>query len=176
MARETTAMSPISVEPVSPDEAPASEPPPQIPYESAASPISRRQFRFLVMLTLFNTLMLGIFVAGPGVSRITGGWWQDYKRWQADRVAAQQKAQAQKKFEADFQAALQFRAPENQLVSLMAGYLMMKPSPCNRAKGELSATTAQVASVSGILTPPHRQRAPLFRPICRPLPRERIEN
>src|SRR5258706_15070322 len=106
-------MPPISVEPVNAEEsATVDEAPPaapqQIQYESAASPISRRQFRLLFLLTIVNTVMLFLFVAGPGISRVTSGWWQDYKRWQSDRLAAQQKAQAQQKFAADFQAALQF--------------------------------------------------------------------
>src|SRR5260221_8900939 len=98
-------MPPLPVETIdAADEAPpAPRPAPEIPYEPSTS-VSRRQFRFLMALTLINTLMLGAFVAGPGIARVTGGWWQDYKRWQADRVAARQRAQAQQKFAAEYRS------------------------------------------------------------------------
>jgi len=60
--------------------------------------------------------MLFLFVAGPVISTTLSGWKKDYKQWQADRLAAQQKAQAQQKAAADFQAALVYAAPANQTV------------------------------------------------------------
>jgi hypothetical protein len=67
-------------------------------------------------LTLVNTLMLGGFVAGPGIARVTGGWWQGYQRWRADRAAAQQRAAVQQKFLADYQACLNASASPTQVV------------------------------------------------------------
>lgn len=111
----------LTAEPVKVEEPPAEAPAPaaaptQIQYESGASPISRRQFRLLFLLTVLNSLMLFLFVAGPAISSTLGGWKKDYKQWQADRLAAQQKAQAQQKAAADFQAALVYTAPANQTV------------------------------------------------------------
>jgi hypothetical protein len=113
---------PVTAEPVKAEELPAAETPvadaatSQIQYESGMSPISRRQFRLLFLLTVLNSLMLFLFVAGPVISNTLGGWKKDYKQWQADRLAAQQKAQAQQKAAADFQAALVYTAPANQTV------------------------------------------------------------
>jgi len=114
-------MPPLTVEPVESEEtdpksAPAPSTSPQIQYESAASPISRRQFRLLFLLTIVNTFMLFLFVAGPIISRTLSGWSQDYKQWQSNRAAAQQKVLVQQKFAADFQTAKDFSAPESQLV------------------------------------------------------------
>src|SRR5689334_20431880 len=106
-------MFPVSVEPInsdSPTAAAADNPdsvppaaadtstPPQVCYAPVlAAPFNLRQFRFLMTLTLINTLMLGGFGAGPGIARMTSGWWQDYQRWRADRQAAQQRAAVQQK-------------------------------------------------------------------------------
>jgi hypothetical protein len=60
--------------------------------------------------------MLGAFVAGPGISRVTGGWWKDYQNWRAARQAAQQRAAARQAFISSYQAALQFSAPSGQVV------------------------------------------------------------
>src|SRR5439155_14385581 len=94
---------------------PAAKPAQQIPYEPGTQ-VSRRQFRFLLTLTLINTLMLGAFVAGPGISRVTGGWWKDYQNWRAQRQAAQQRAAARQAFMSTYQAALQFAVPAGQVV------------------------------------------------------------
>ncbi len=110
----------VSTEPVKVEELPAAEAPApaaatsQIQYESGVSPISRRQFRLLFLLTVLNSFMLFLFVAGPVISSTLSGWKKDYKQWQADRLAAQQKVQAQQKAAADFQAALVYTAPANQ--------------------------------------------------------------
>jgi hypothetical protein len=60
--------------------------------------------------------MLGGFVAGPGIARMTSGWWQDYQRWRADRQAAQQRAAVQQKFAANLQACLATIASPTQIV------------------------------------------------------------
>ena len=133
-------MFPVSVEPINSDAPAAADnanplpaavaptAPPQIAYEPGlAAPVNRRQFRFLLTLTLINTLILGGFVAGPGISRMTSGWWQGYQRWRADRQTAQQRAVAQQKsaqqraaalqkFSADFQACLGNVASPTQVV------------------------------------------------------------
>ena len=139
-------MFPVSVEPITldapaPDNADAllvtappaaaaaaAAPPPQVTYEPApAARVSRRQFRFLMTLTLINTLMLGGFVAGPGIARMSSGWWQDYQRRRADRQAAQQRAAADRqaaqqrtaalqKFSANFQACLATTASPTQVI------------------------------------------------------------
>src|SRR6059058_2181032 len=91
--------------------------PPQVAYEPGlAALVNRRQFRFLMTLTLINTLMLGGFVAGPGIAHMTGGWWQGYQRWRADRQTAQQHAAVLQKFSADYQACLGTIASPTQVV------------------------------------------------------------
>jgi hypothetical protein len=84
--------------------------------ETGRSQISRRQFRFLLGLTLVNTLMLGAFVAGPGISKLTRGWWDDYKRWRADRQAAKQAKVARDRFLVDYAKLLAHRDPPDKVV------------------------------------------------------------
>ena len=97
---------------------PAKEAPPTLTYdlEPGRSPVSRRQFRVLLILTLVNTLMLGAFVAGPGLSKLVGGWWRDYKGWQAGRAAAKQARQIRAQFEADYRKLLSHADPPDKVV------------------------------------------------------------
>jgi hypothetical protein len=116
-------MSPLSVETVATEPAEDADlttihpPPPALTYDAdAARPqVTRRQFRFLLMLTLVNTLMLGLFVAGPGLSKMTAGWWNSYHQWRADRANAKQAKALREKFLGNYQQLLAHSAPADQV-------------------------------------------------------------
>jgi hypothetical protein len=84
--------------------------------ETGRAQVSRRQFRFLLILTLVNTLMLGGFVAGPGLSKLVGGWWRDYQHWRAGREAARQRQAARDKFMADYRQLLAYSEPADKVL------------------------------------------------------------
>ncbi|HEV8293289.1 MAG TPA: hypothetical protein VGP94_15240 [Tepidisphaeraceae bacterium] len=91
------------------------EPPPEalpqqpIQYARATAPVTRRQFRFLLFLTLLNTILLAAFVCGPTLSQYTRSTWQQYQTRQ--KIRQQQKAQ-----DALLQQAAQYTAPPDQIV------------------------------------------------------------
>jgi hypothetical protein len=117
-------MSPLHAEPVASETeeevgAPPADPiidRPALTYDPDSGRVSRRQFRFLLILTLVNTLMLGGFVVGPGLSKLAGGWWQDYKRWRSDREAAKQRQAARAKRLADYGKLLAHADPPDKVV------------------------------------------------------------
>lgn len=162
----TMPLPPLSLEPVDVEQeeeaspVPAAKPAQQIPYEPGTQ-VSRRQFRFLLTLTLINTLMLGAFVAGPGISRTTGGWWKDYQNWRAARQAAQQRAAARASFMNTYQAALQFTAP--------AGQVVYEEDP-QRAARLLQGNNDFVRVDCGgyIFFPPQPWQVPVFRQLSGP--------
>ena len=47
-------------------------------YVRASAPVTRRQFRFLLFLTLLNTILLSVFICGPSVSSFIRTSWNDY--------------------------------------------------------------------------------------------------
>src|SRR6266550_5210993 len=100
----TLAMPPTDVE-SPPDSAPASS----LEYVRASAPVTRRQFRFLLFLTLLNTILLATFICGPTISQLIRSAWQQYQTRQ--RIQKQQQAQ-----DALLQQAAQFTAPADQVV------------------------------------------------------------
>ena len=92
--------------------------PPALTYDHESTrggAVTRRQVRFLLVLTLVNTLMLGLFVAGPGLSKITGGWWNSYKQWRDERAKAKQAKAARDTFLANYQNLLAHAAPSDKI-------------------------------------------------------------
>jgi hypothetical protein len=118
-------MSPLAADPVAtePEEdvgplpSAAQVTPPALTYdlEPGRPQVTRRQFRFLLILTLVNTLMLGAFVAGPGISKMTAGWWNNYKRWRDDRAKARQDKAIRDKFLVDYRRILTHSAPPDKV-------------------------------------------------------------
>jgi hypothetical protein len=88
---------------------PDSPPANSLEYVRASSPVTRRQFRFLVFLTLFNTILLATFIAGPTVSQFTRTTLQDYKTRRQIRQQIQQQ-------DALLQQAGAYTAPPDQVV------------------------------------------------------------
>src|SRR6266550_9364836 len=82
---------------------------PSLEYVRASAPVTRRQFRFLLFLTLLNTILLATFICGPTISQLIRSAWQQYQTRQ--RVQKQQQAQ-----DALLQQAAQFTAPADQVV------------------------------------------------------------
>jgi hypothetical protein len=103
-------MPPTPVEPVDAEDAPK----PEVTYASAptGASVSRRQFRFLLTLTLLNTLLLTAFVAGPATSRMVAASREKYRQWKIQR----DEAAAHQKFNTDFTAALTRSIPSGTVV------------------------------------------------------------
>jgi len=87
------------------DSAPASS----LEYVHASSPVTRRQFRFLLFLTLLNTILLATFICGPAVSQFIRTSWQDYQTRKAIR-------QKHRQFETLLQQAGAVTFPPDQVV------------------------------------------------------------
>src|SRR4051812_36178836 len=81
------AMPPTDVE--SPPDSPAAN---SLEYVRASAPVTRRQFRFLLILTLLNTILLSVFICGPGVSSFIRTSWNDYQARRKLNQLQQQRA------------------------------------------------------------------------------------
>jgi hypothetical protein len=97
-------MPPIDLE--SPPEAPSAN---SLEYVRASSPVTRRQFRFLLFLTLLNTILLSVFICGPSVSSFIRTSWNDYQ-------ARRKLAQFQQQRAALLQTVAAYTAPSDQVV------------------------------------------------------------
>jgi len=90
--------------------APSESPPQQaIQYAQGTAPVTRRQFRFLLLLTLLNTILLGVFICGPGVSSFIRTSWNDYQARRKLNQLQQQRA-------ALLQKTAAYTAPPDEVV------------------------------------------------------------
>src|SRR5687767_14831944 len=88
---------------------PDSPPANSLEYIRASAPVTRRQFRFLVFLTLLNTILLAVFIAGPAASQFVRAQWKDYQ-------IRRQLRQAQQKQDAFLQQCGAYVLPPDQVV------------------------------------------------------------
>jgi hypothetical protein len=105
----------------------APETKPRLEYDRSTPTVSRRQFRFLLMLTLMNTTMLGWFIVGPQASAILKEQWQQWKDRQVRReiqrkvLAAQQEC-LEHAYPADLVIYEERPAEARRLVADVPGY------------------------------------------------------
>ena len=88
---------------------PQAESTPSLEYVRASAPVTRRQFRFVVFLTLLNTILLATFICGPSVSSFIRTNWQEYQTSKRRRQLQQQRT-------ALLQQAASYTSPANQIV------------------------------------------------------------
>jgi hypothetical protein len=99
-----SAMPPTDLE-SPPDSPPANS----LEYVRASAPVTRRQFRLLLLLTLINTIFLACFVAGPAASQFIRTQWQGIQHRLQVRKAQQQQ-------NALLQQAAAFTEPADKIV------------------------------------------------------------
>jgi hypothetical protein len=66
---------------------PKSPAPVQLPYAPPPPGATRGQFRVLLLLTFINTVLLGTYVIGPGLTTFARQQWADYHQHRAQRAA-----------------------------------------------------------------------------------------
>src|SRR5438270_4072321 len=98
---------------VVPNEPPTS---PVAHYEPAQPPISRRSFRLLLLLTFINTMLLGLYVLGPGLHGFVREQWSAYQQWRTDRQRHAQESAARRAMLPAQQQCLSYQAPPGTLV------------------------------------------------------------
>lgn len=116
-------------------------------YVRASAPVTRRQFRFLLFLTLFNTILLALFIAGPVASQFIRTSWQDYK-------TRQQIRQKQRQLDTLLQQAGNVTFPPEQVV--------YEEDPVEAAK-LLQASQGFVALPVRSFSPPASWQTPVTR-------------
>src|SRR6266487_2857375 len=88
---------------------PEATPRSSLEYDRSSTHITRRQFRFLLFLTLLNTILLATFIAGPVTSQFVRTQWQDYQ-------ARRRLRQAQQKQDAFLQQVGSYTLPPDRVV------------------------------------------------------------
>jgi hypothetical protein len=88
---------------------PTESPSKPLDYDRTRGGVSKRQFRFLLALTLINTLMLGAYILGPSASGLISGAWNEFQA----RRALQKQQQQRQSF---LRQVSTFTAPADQIV------------------------------------------------------------
>ena len=94
----------------------ADPPPPALSYVPPPPGATRGQFRLLLLLTFVNTLLLGTYVLGPGLSGLFRQQWADYQQRRADHSAAAAVAAARVAYLPAQQQCLDYAAPADTLI------------------------------------------------------------
>src|SRR5947199_3869200 len=139
-------MPPVDVE--SPPDAPAAN---SLEYVRASAPVTRRQFRFLLFLTLLNTILLAAFVCAPTVSSFVRSSWQEYQsKRRLSQLLQQQSALLQK--------AATFTAPADEV--------LYEDNPAEAAKLLSASSDYSTLPNSGsdiVYLPPQPWQPPVYR-------------